>query len=272
MNAVRLARLDLTVLDLPRAARFYTEALGFEAESPQPIDPARAVLLGVARGEEMSLRRGEQWIRLHQLEPPGAAYPADSRACDLVFQHFALVTQDIAAAYGRLRPFAPVAISASGPVALPPASGGATAFKFRDPDGHPLELIQFADRHSGGIDHTAIAVADANRSIAFYGERFGLQLRARQVNAGPEQDALDGVAGARVDVVALAPAQPAPHVELLGYRTSMGRPNPTPQPSAIAATRMVLEVEGLSQPALEQDPDGHFVLLEPASALAAPSS
>ncbi len=271
MRAVRLARLDLTVSDLARAARFYIEALGFAAEPTRPVDPARVVLLGAARGEEMPLHRGGQWIRLQQFDPPGAAYPADSRACDLVFQHFALVTQDIAAAYDRLRPFAPTAISTCGPVALPPESGGATAFKFRDPDGHPLELIQFADRHGDGIDHTAIAVADANRSVAFYGERFGLQSRACQVNAGPAQDALDGVQGARVDVVALAPAQHTPHVELLGYRTPIGRPNPTLHPSAIAATRMVLEVEGLTQPALEQDPDGHFVLLEPVRGPPAPS-
>ena len=265
MKAVRLARLDLTVSDLSRVARFYTEALGFEAVAPsRPIDPARAILLGAARGEEMSLRRGGQWVRLQQLDPPGAPYPADSRACDLVFQHFALVTPDIAAAYDRLRPFAPAAISTSGPVILPPESGGATAFKFRDPDGHPLELIQFADRHSGGIDHTAIAVADADCSVVFYRERFGLQPRARQVNAGPAQDSLDGVGDARVDVVALAPDQHTPHVELLGYHTPTGRPNPSQQPSAIAATRMVLEVEALTQPALERDPDGHFVLLEPA--------
>ena len=265
MRAVGLTRLDLTGADLPRAARFYADALGFEAQPSRPVDPACAALLGVARGEEMVLCRGKQWIKLQQLDPPGASYPTDSRACDLVFQHFALVTQDIAAAYDRLRPFAPVAISSGGPVVLPPESGGATAFKFRDPDGHPLELIQFADRHGGGIDHTAIAVADADRSVAFYGERFGLELGARQINAGPAQDALDGVQNAQVDVVALTPTQPTPHLELLGYRTPTGRPNLLQQPSAIAATRMVLEVQALTQPVLQQDPDGHFVLLEPMS-------
>ena len=34
-------------------------------------------------------------------------------------------------------------ISTSGPQLLPAASGGVSAFKFRDPEGHPLELIAF---------------------------------------------------------------------------------------------------------------------------------
>ncbi len=38
------------------------------------------------------------------------------------------------------------AISTDGPQRLPPSSGGVAAFKFRDPDGHPLELLAFPDR------------------------------------------------------------------------------------------------------------------------------
>ncbi len=265
MRAIRLARLELTVSDLARVARFYVEALGFEAGQARPIDPALARLLGVGGGEEMLLHRGGQCVALQRLHPAGQPYPMEARACDLVFQHFALVTADIAAAYARLRPFAPAAISTNGPVALPAASGGATAFKFRDPDGHPLELIQFADRHGGGIDHTALAVADADRSIAFYREPLGFQTQARQVNSGSAQDALDGLQDARVDVVALAPEQSTPHVELLGYRSPAGRPQPLQHAADIAATRTVLEVDGLPQASLERDPDGHFLLLEPVT-------
>ena len=265
LRVVRLARLDLTVSDLARAARFYVEALGFETGLVRALDPARAALLGVTRGEELLLHRGGQWIALQQLDPTGSPYPADRRACDLLFQHFALVTQDIAAGYDRLRPFAPVAISTNGPVILPAESGGATAWKFRDPDGHPLELIQFADRHSGGLDHTAIAVADADRSVAFYRSQFGLQVSARQLNRGPAQDALDGLTEARVDVVALTPAEATPHVELLGYQMPAGRAAPAQRPADIAATRMVLEVAGLPGPVLDRDPDGHLLLLEPVT-------
>ncbi|MGB8684208.1 MAG: hypothetical protein WCD12_15080, partial [Candidatus Binatus sp.] len=59
-----------------------------------------------------------------------------------------------------------------------------TALKFRDPEGHPLELIAFPpddtpakwQRSSTaeclGIDHSAISVAVTERSVKFY-ERLG---------------------------------------------------------------------------------------------------
>ena len=80
------------------------------------------------------------------------------------------------------------AISIDGPQRLPASSGGVSAFKFRDPDGHPLELLAFPDgawpahwqaRSNGdlalGIDHSAISVSDSARSIAFY-EALGLRV------------------------------------------------------------------------------------------------
>ena len=200
-------------------------------------------------------------VALQRFEPAGAPYPTGCTAADTVFQHCAIVTRAMAPAYDRLRPFAPVAISRGGPQRLPPASGGAIAFKFRDPDGHPLELIEFADRHGGGIDHTAIAVAEAGRSIAFYQQRFGLRLAARQTNTGAEQDRLDGLDGVQVEVVALAPEAPTPHLELLAYVQPSGRPNPAPRPTDIAATRTVLAVAG-GPAELVQDPDGHWLMTE----------
>ena len=93
----------------------------------------------------------------------------------------------------------------------------------------------------------------------------------RQRNAGPEQDALDGLPDAQVDVVALAPAQSTPHLELLDYRTPRGRAHPAMRPADIAATRLVLEVdeppEGAVRlgdgrlAALLPDPDGHLLLV-----------
>ena len=124
---------------------------------------------------------------------------------------------------------------------------------------------------SGGIDHSAIAVLDAERSIAFYRDHLGLRIGARQTNTGVEQDRLDGVAPAQVDVVALEPAEPTPHVELLAYLTPPGRPAAAMRPHDIAATRLVLAVTGLPDPAVRladgsraaliQDPDGHHLLL-----------
>jgi catechol 2,3-dioxygenase-like lactoylglutathione lyase family enzyme len=265
IRTIRLMRIELTVRSLAEAERFYGEALGFEPWGVCEIDPAMATLLGAASIRQSTLRRGEQEIALQEVHPAGRDYPLDATAADQIFQHFALVTSDMAGSYARLQHFHPAPISTDGPQHLPARSGGATAFKFRDPDGHPLELIQFADGHAGGIDHSAIAVADTSRSIAFYRDTLGLQVAARQMNTGVEQDALDGLSGVAVEVVALAPAQASPHVELLGYRSPTCRPNPPMQPSDIAATRLVLEVSGLSADArrLIQDPDGHFLRLVP---------
>ena len=274
MKALRLLRISLTVSDLAGSAAFYTGALGFGMPEPAcEADPAMARLLGASGLRTVRLRRGGQVLELAAFDPPGAAYPPGSRSNDLWFQHCALAVDDMAAAYARLarHPFTP--ISRSGPQALP---GGTSAYKFRDSDGHPLELIALAQPDpatAGGIDHSAISVSSAERSAAFYADTLGLRVAARQVNTGPAQDALDGLDSARVDVVALVPAQPAPHVELLGYRTPSGRPAAPMQPGDIAASRLVLQVDSLAghpgaavlssgaRAAVMHDPDGHALLL-----------
>ena len=271
MTVRQLLRIELTVGELTRAERFYVEALGFQALERRDMDPAAAALLGAEQVRQVVLRRGGQTLVLQAFQPAGEAYPADAAACDQVFQHFALPVPDMAAAFARLLPFAPPPISSAGPQQLPQASGGAVAYKFRDPDGHPLELIRFADGHGDGIDHSAIAVADAARSIAFYRDHLGLRIASRQTNRGVEQDRLDGLAGAVVDVVGLAPEQATPHVELLAYHTPSGRPALPARPCDIAATRLVLEVTALpdtgtiladgSQMLLIRDPDGHLLTL-----------
>lgn len=257
----QLLRISLNVADLARAQMFYEQALGFTSVG-QAYDTAVADLLGAESASCLRLRLGSQEIELVATEPAGRSYPADSTSADLWFQHFAIVTSDIGISYRRLRshPFTP--ISLNGPERLPDASGGVTAFKFRDPDGHPLELIQFPARTGEGIDHSAISVADAGRSIAFY-TALGLSLAAQQVNTGPEQDRMDALSQVKVDVIALRPALATPHVELLGYRNPVGRPAIL-RPSDIAASRLVLLADRAAnggEPELTQDPDGHWILL-----------
>jgi catechol 2,3-dioxygenase-like lactoylglutathione lyase family enzyme len=272
-RALRLDRISLNVSDLGAATAFYTGALGFEAALARDADPVLADLLGTRKLRIVLLRRGPQRIELASYNPPGAAYPIDSRSNDLWFQHCALVTDDIHAAHARLARFLYTPISRRGPQALP---GGIIAFKFRDPDGHPLELIQFPHpdpRTEGGVDHSAICVASPERSITFYTERLGLTVHARQLNSGSAQDALDNLNDTAVDVINLAPKLSAPHVELLGYRTPRGRVAALP-PSAIAASRLVFAMtapdKGKDTSALADgtrvslmhDPDGHVLQLE----------
>ncbi len=160
-------------------------------------------------------------------------------------------------------------ISAGGSKHLPATSGGVHAFKFRDPDGHPLELLQFpagsrppdwqgrspATEQIGlGIDHSAISVADAEVSLAFYGA-LGLAPGKRTLNQGPEQQHLDHLADVEVEIVPMQPGHGTPHLELLGYPVPRGRSGPQVQANDVAATRIVWFGE---KPGLLRDPDGHF--------------
>lgn len=230
----RLDRLALTVRSQQRSAELYCTALGFTA------------------GDRGFLHRGAQRLELREAAPDAALYPEPRHSNDQWFAHCALVTADIAADVARLRahPFTPV--SRAGPQLLP---GGITAFKFRDPDGHPLELIQFPHpdpRTAGGIDHCAIVVADVARSVAFY-TALGLVKTARQLNKGPAQEALDDLDGVRVEVVAMMPSVAAPHLELLGYRAP---------PGAQGALALSARVFSGAPVGVMTDPDGHLFEVE----------
>ena len=274
MQALRLLRIGLTVRDLAAAVRFYTDALGFGCVAQaRAADPAVVTLLGACAIRSTLLRRGEQILELAAFDPPGAGYPPGSRSNDLWFQHCALVTADIDTAYVRLNRYPHSAISRNGPQTLP---DGSIAFKFRDPEGHPLELIQLPHpdaETAAGIDHSAIVVANVDRSVAFYADVLNMRVRARQVNWGSRsgQPGRPGRnAGGRRGP---APAHPAPHVELLAYRHPFGREAARRRPADIAASRLVFAVDHLAddldhvvlrdgtRAAWMADPDGHALLL-----------
>ncbi|SEJ42909.1 VOC family protein [Frateuria terrea] len=294
-RVLRLDRVSRNVADLERAVAFYCEALGFQLLVQSRIGaPAWGELMGVpgARARTARLRLGAQELELAAFDPPGRAYPAQANAADLCFQHLAIVVSDMAAAYAQLGRYAVGPISQGGPQTLPPDTGNVSAFKFRDPEGHPLELIHFPTgvgapcwQHAPGlflgIDHSAIAVADAGASLAFYAS-MGWQVAGRSRNRGPAQDRLDGLRGVDVDVIGLEPAQGGPpHLELLGYRVPQGRSLQPPAASNdLAADRLVLAVEDLPallaglpgdgylhqldgrDAAFLRDPSGHRLLLQ----------
>ena len=160
-------------------------------------------------------------------------------------------------------------ISEGGPQHLPQPSGGVHAFKFRDPDGHPLELLEFppASRPAAwrgrsaaagqiglGIDHSAISAASADASMSFY-RSLGLESGERTLNRGPEQQRLDHLAGVEVSVVPMQPASGTPHLELLCYHVPRGTVGAPLQANDVAATRIVWQG---TRAALLRDPDGHI--------------
>src|SRR6185312_9204229 len=77
-----------------------------------------------------------------------------------------------------------------------------------------------------GIDHTAIVVSDTDKSLAFYRDLLGLRVAGESENYGIEQEHLNQVFGARLNITALR-AEQGPGIEFLEYITPAGgRPLP----------------------------------------------
>jgi len=270
--APEVAELDLTVSDLSRSTDFFVDGLAF-----RPAGRGQVALGGRAVG-------------LRATQPPGRAVPADSRSNDLWFEHMAIVVSDIDVAFERVTALGARPISPR-PQTIPesnPAAGGIRAFYFTDADGHDLELIWYPagkgdprwQARDGqlflGIDHTAIAVADTERSLRFYRDVLGLEVKGHSLNEGIEQERLSGVTGARVRITGLRGAG-GPGVELLEYLApGPGRPSPEDTQPAdawyweiviavedLAAARAKLDAAGIAVGAdlVVTDPDGHHVRL-----------
>ena len=219
-----IEKVSITVSDLNRSLKFYTEVLHFQKISENEItDPAYMRLLGF--GEEKikiktaQLQLGEEAIELIQYADitTGRQIPPDSRSNDLWFQHIAIVTNNMDKAYELLRKNKVVHVSSS-PQTLPdyiPGAAGIKAFYFRDPDGHNLEVIYFPKGKGKarwqeanpnvflGIDHTAIGISDTDQSLDFYEKELGLQVGGNSENYGPEQEHLNQIFGAHLLITGL---------------------------------------------------------------------
>jgi catechol 2,3-dioxygenase-like lactoylglutathione lyase family enzyme len=217
--------------------------LSFELEGEREASGrAHELLTGVfgARTRTARLRLGGEHIELTEfLAPRGRDFPADTRSNDAWFQHVAIITSDMAAAYARLRAMG-IAYASTEPQRLPEwnrHAAGIQAYYFRDPDGHFLEVLQFPpdkgatrwqqrDRLFLGIDHTAIVSSDTDTSLRFYRDGLGLRVVGGSENHGEEQEHLNNVFGARLRITTLH-ASEGPGVELLEYLTPRdGRPAP----------------------------------------------
>lgn len=238
-GVVRLTRISLTVADLHRSEAFYRDGLGFQRVSEQTLsDPVFAHLYGVphARIHALVMRLGDEEVEFDQFSPRGKSYPSHSHSEDRWFQHFAIVVSDMQRAYAHLKRVHFVPISKGGPQTLPPNTGAVQAFKFRDPDGHPLELLYFPQGQGRavwhqtqtdpnaiflGIDHSAIGIASTARSVAFYTQLLGLKQAYESLNEGPTQEALDSAFNATVKITGLRPPETENTgigIELLDYR------------------------------------------------------
>jgi len=229
----------------------------------------------------------------------------DSRSNDLWFQHIAIVVRDMDQAFEKLRALR-VQFVSTGPQTLPallPAAAGIKAFYFRDPDQHNLELIYFppgkgdprwqekTDNLFLGIDHTAIGIANTEVSLHFYRDLLGFRKAGESENFGTEQEHLNQVFGAHLQITGMRAAS-GPGTEFLEYLTPCdGRARPadvhandivhwqtmiaTDDVDLLAkklrdahvrfvspgVVIMPMQKAGFSKGALVSDPDGHSVLL-----------
>jgi catechol 2,3-dioxygenase-like lactoylglutathione lyase family enzyme len=280
LGSRRIIGFGLTSPDAARLTAFYATAFGAQHVSSEHLGGARFERqLGVRGGAlRHNLKLGDEAIDILQFDTPGRPYLRLLFPDDTAFQHFAIVVSnmDLALAHLQRAPgWTPISIG--GPQRLPPRSGGVTAFKFQDPDGHPLELLAFPEHAAPphwtersahgiflGVDHSAIGVRDTAISTAFY-QSLGFTVTAQTFNHGVEQANLDGVPSPQVEVTALSLAASIPHLELLCYRSGIHLPRKVLSSNDVAATRIALADDGLNNDVdaprqLVVDPDGHHLL------------
>src|SRR6516164_6937746 len=240
----RVDAIGITVSDMDRAVDFYSNVLSFEKVSDREVAGEKYEHLEGVFGLRMQVVRmqlGDECIELTEyIAPKGRPIPVDSRSNDRWFQHIAIIVSDMDKAYAGLRQ-SKVEHASSGPQRLPDwnkNAAGISAFYFKDPDGHPVEVLQFppdkgrekwhrsTDKLFLGIDHTAIVVGNTDASLAFYRDVLGMRVAGESENYGTEQEHLNNVFGAHLRITALRSAS-GPGIELLEYLAPRdGRPFP----------------------------------------------
>lgn len=259
-NSAHVAEVEsvgITVSDMDEALAFYTNVLPFTKISDVEVHGSSYEAFKGIFGLRMrvaQLKLGNETIELTDyLTPEGRDIPLDSRSYDHWFQHIAIVVSDMDKAYQHLRNHNVQHVS-TGPQTLPEsikAAAGIQAFYFQDPDRHNLEIIHFppdkgdprwqkTDQDKSntlflGIDHTAIVVSNTENSLKFYRDLLGLTFGGESENFGTEQEHLNNVFGARLQITGLKPPM-GPAVEFLQY---LAPPGGKPYPSDARANDLI---------------------------------
>lgn len=243
----KIESVGFTVSDTDKAIDFYTRVLPFEVVSDKEIwgeDFERLSGVFGARVRVVRLKLGNEFLELTEyLTGGGRPIPVDSRSNDRWFQHIAIIVSDMDKAFGILKQNK-VRFASTAPQTLPktiPNAAGISAFYFKDFDNHVLEILQFPPdkgakkwhdlEKSGkvflGIDHTAIVVGNTDESLKFYRNSLGLTVSGNSENFGTEQEHLNNVFGAKLDITGLRTAEDGIAVEFLQYiAPTDGRPFP----------------------------------------------
>lgn len=233
-QAKKVDAIGITVSDMDRSLKFYSEVLQFTKISDTAFKGASWEQLYGVFGLHIRVVRmqlGDEIIELvDYLTTGGRSIPEDARSNDLSFQHIAIVVSDMDSAYHWLRRFNVPHVSTA-PQTLPasiPGAAGIRAFYFQDPDRHNLEIIYFPKGKGQdkwqqsnrkiflGIDHTAIGVRSTTGSQAFYQTLLGIERKGDSWNKGIEQEHLNNVEGAALHITGYRAAA-GPGVEFLEY-------------------------------------------------------
>src|SRR5437667_4680033 len=178
--------VGMTVADMDRSIEFFSKVLSFEKVADVEVtgeDYERLQGVFGLRMRVVRMRLGDEFIELTEyLASKGRPVPVDSRSNDRWFQHIAIITSDMDKAYALLRQHK-VEHASTGPQRLPDwnkNAAGISAFYFKDPDGHPLEVLQFpadkgadqwhrpSDKLFLGLDYPASVVAATDASVQGY--------------------------------------------------------------------------------------------------------
>jgi catechol 2,3-dioxygenase-like lactoylglutathione lyase family enzyme len=242
----RLKMIGFTVADVDRETTFFTKVLSFEKVSDFRVSGSEYDKMEGVFNTNMRivhLKLGEQLVELTQyISPPtGRPIPVPSYSNDEWFEHMAIVVRDMDTAYKILQENNVQQISAH-PITIPesnPGAAGIKAVKFRDPEGHNLELIYFpagkadpmwqkpTSRLFLGLSHTAMTVDSTEKGVAFYRDVLGFDVGGVTFNTGATQEVLDDLFNDTCLVTPMMPISQPPHIEFLDYKTPPGgRPMP----------------------------------------------
>jgi catechol 2,3-dioxygenase-like lactoylglutathione lyase family enzyme len=236
--------VGITVKEMDRSVKFYSDVLGFKKISDVELaGQEQEELLGIfgLRIRVVRMQLGDEYLELTDyLTSGGRSIPEDAKSNDLIFQHIAIVVSDMEKAYQLLHKYNVMHVSTS-PQTIPQsnvAAAGVKAFYFHDPDMHNLELIYFPkgkglpkwQQPNGklflGIDHTAIGISNTDSSLQFYVNVLGMERKGDSWNKGSEQAHLNFVENASLHITGLRSSH-GPGIEFLQYLVpGPGKPFP----------------------------------------------
>ena len=143
-----LSHTGIVVRNMEKMIAFYRDTFGFQIALDTQVsgkETDNIVNFALERERIVLMNLGEMQIELLEYRPAGRGYPVDYKSNDLFGVHLAFKTDDMERDYAMLKANGMEIISKGGFQTIPPEHpifAGTKVLYFRDPEGHPLELIQ----------------------------------------------------------------------------------------------------------------------------------